>query len=331
MMLGVKVHKINGEKVRRKLIELDILDKEYRIKRDGEFLIFPVKKKIEGFQIVETEFEPVEKRPHSYREVVNLPEHLKPLLPSSFDIVGDIAVIEIPEELMQYGKQVGEAILKVHKHIKAVFAKGSAISGEFRVRELVHLAGERRTETLHRENGIRLRLDIAKVYFSPRLATERMRIFKKAKEGETVFDMFAGVGPYSILLAKKVRLVFACDINPWAIKYLEENRRLNKTPNVIPILGDVRKVAGQIKADRIIMNLPKFAHEFLREAMLSINEGGVIHYYGFSHEGNPFEEHERKIETIAKELGRRVEFIEERKVRPYAPRQYNVAIDFRVV
>ncbi|ADT83596.1 tRNA (guanine(37)-N1)-methyltransferase Trm5b [Thermococcus barophilus] len=329
-MLGIRVHKHEGEKVRRKLIELDVLDKNYKVKREGDFLIFPIKERVEGFEIVETEFEPIEKRPHSYREVVDVPDYLRSLLPSSFDIIGDIAVIELSEELMEYGKQIGEAILKVHKHIKAVFAKGSAVSGEFRIRQLIHLAGEKRTETLHRENGIKLKLDVAKVYFSPRLATERMRIFKKAKEGEIVFDMFAGVGPYSILLAKKVRLVFACDINPWAVKYLEENKRLNKTPNVIPILGDVRKVAGQIKADRVIMNLPKFAHEFLREAMLSVKSGGIIHYYGFSHEDDLFGKHEEKIKTVARELGKKVKFLERRKVRPYAPYQYNIAIDFRV-
>ncbi|NJE08770.1 class I SAM-dependent methyltransferase family protein [Thermococcus sp. M39] len=330
-MLGVKVPKKEGEKARRKLLELGILDKSYKVKQEGEFLVFPVKAPIEGFEIVEADFEKAEKKPHSYREVVKVPEEVRSLLPSSFDIIGDIAIIELPEELVQYGKQIGEAILKVHKHIKAVFAKGSKISGEFRVRELIHLAGEKRTETLHKENGIKLKLDVARVYFSPRLATERMRVFKKAKEGEIVFDMFAGVGPYSILLAKKVRLVFACDINPWAVKYLEENKRLNKTLNVIPILGDVRKVAGQIKADRVIMNLPKFAHEFLREAMLSVKSGGIVHYYGFSHEDNLFGEHEEKIKTVARELGKRVEFLERRKVRPYAPYQYNIAIDFRVL
>ncbi len=329
-MLGIRVHKHEGEKVRKKLIDLDVLDKNYKVKREGDFLIFPIKERVEGFEIVETEFEPIEKRPHSYREVVNVPDRLRSLLPSSFDIIGDIAVIELSEELMEYGKQIGEAILKVHKHIKAVFAKGSAVSGEFRIRELIHLAGEKRTETLHRENGIKLKLDVAKVYFSPRLATERMRVFKKAKEGEVVLDMFAGVGPYSILLAKKVRLVFACDINPWAVKYLEENKRLNKALNVIPILGDVRKVAGQIRADRVIMNLPKFAHEFLREAMLSVKSGGTIHYYGFSHEDNLFGVHEEKIMAVARELGKRVEFLERRKVRPYAPYQYNIAIDFMV-
>ncbi|NJE55710.1 tRNA (guanine-N1)-methyltransferase, partial [Thermococcus sp. 21S9] len=130
-MLGVKVPKKEGEKARRKLLELGILDKSYKVKQEGEFLVFPVKAPIEGFEIVEADFEKAEKKPHSYREVVKVPEEVRSLLPSSFDIIGDIAIIELPEELVQYGKQIGEAILKVHKHIKAVFAKGSKISGEF--------------------------------------------------------------------------------------------------------------------------------------------------------------------------------------------------------
>lgn len=329
-MLGIKVPKQDAEKVRKKLIELGLLDTNFKVKHEGEFVIFPVKEKIEGFEIVEETFERAKKRFHSYREVVEIPSELGHLLPSSFDIIGDIAIIELPEELIPYGENIGRAILRAHKHIKAVFAKGSKVLGEYRVRELIHLAGEKRTETIHRENGIRLKLDVAKVYFSPRLATERMRIFEKTKEGEIIFDMFAGVGPYSILLAKKAKIVFACDINPWAIKYLKENKKLNKVENVVPILGDVRKVAGQIKADRVIMNLPKLAHEFLKEAMISVKKGGVVHYYGFSHEDNLFNEHIEMIKRAAEELGKSVKILEKRKVRPYAPYQFNIAIDFAV-
>ncbi|WP_297504912.1 class I SAM-dependent methyltransferase family protein [Thermococcus sp.] len=329
-MLAVKVPKKEAEKTRRKLLELGVLAKEYSIKREGDFVLFPVTKPVGGFEVIETEFERLEKRPHSYREVVEVPEKLRPLLPSSFDIIGDIAIIELPEELMEYGKVIGDAILRVHRHIKAVFAKGSKVEGEYRVRELIHLAGEKRTETLHRENGIRLKLDVAKVYFSPRLATERMRVFERTKPGEVVFDMFAGVGPYSILLSRKAKLVFACDINPWAVRYLEENIRLNRANNVVPILGDVKKVAGRVKADRVIMNLPKFADRFLRDAMLSVKLGGVIHYYGFGPEEDLYSEHEAKIKAVARELGLIVEFIDRRKVRPYAPRQFNIAIDFKV-
>ena len=330
-MRAVKVPKKEAEKTRRKLLELGVLARGYSVKREGNFVLFPVTGPLDGFELVEAEFEKLEKRPHNYREVVDVPEKVKPLLPSSFDIIGDIAIIELPDELKPYGKAIGEAILKVHRHIKAVFAKGSKVEGEYRVRELVHLAGENRTETIHRENGIRLKLDVAKVYFSPRLATERMRIFRKTRPGEVVFDMFAGVGPYSVLLAKKAGLVFAVDLNPWAVRYLEENVRLNKTNNVIPVLGDVRKVAGKIKADRVIMNLPKFADRFLREAMLSVKPGGVIHYYGFGPEEDLYSEHEAKIKAVARELGLNVEFLERRKVRPYAPRQFNIAIDFRIL
>ncbi|AEK72221.1 Met-10 like-protein, putative SAM-dependent methyltransferase [Thermococcus sp. 4557] len=329
-MLAVKVPKREAEKIRRKLIELGVLAKGYAVRREGEFILFPVTEPVEGFELVEADFERLERKPHSYREVVRVPDEVRPLLPSSFDIIGEVAIIELPDELMPHGKAIGEAILRVHRHIKAVFAKGGKVSGEYRVRELIHLAGERRTETIHRENGIRLKLDVAKVYFSPRLATERMRIFEKTRPGEVIFDMFAGVGPYAVLLAKKAKLVFACDINPWAVRYLEENIRLNKADNVVPILGDVRKVAGRVEADRVIMNLPKFADRFLREAMLSVRDGGVVHYYGFGPEEDLFSEHEAKIKAVARELGFGVEFLEERKVRPYAPRQFNIAIDFRV-
>ncbi|WP_456326634.1 class I SAM-dependent methyltransferase [Palaeococcus sp. (in: euryarchaeotes)] len=329
-MLAVKVYRREAEKVRKKLLETGVLARGYSVKREGEYVLFPIVKPVEGFEIVEVEFEKIPKRPHSYREIVDVPENLKSLLPSSFDIIGDLAVIELPGELMPYGKDIGDAILRVHGHIKGVFAKGSKVSGTYRVRELIHLAGERRTETIHKENGIRLKLDISKVYFSPRLATERMRLFERVNEGEVILDMFAGVGPYSILLAKKAKLIFACDINPWAVKYLEENKRLNKVENVIPILGDVRKVTGQIKADRIIMNLPKFAHEFLGEAIISVKSGGIIHYYGFSHEKNLFGEHEEKIMLVAHELGKEVKILEKRKVRPYAPHQFNIVIDFAV-
>ncbi|ANF23371.1 tRNA (guanine(37)-N1)-methyltransferase Trm5b [Thermococcus piezophilus] len=330
-MLAVKVHKREAERVRRRLLELGVLAKGYSVKREGDYVLFPITRPVEGFELIDDEFERTEKRPHSYREVVEVPEDVRPFLPSSFDIIGDIAIIELPEELMSYGRVIGEAILKVHRHIKAVFAKGSKVEGEYRVRELIHLAGERRTETVHKENGIRLKLDVAKVYFSPRLATERMRIFEKTRPGEIIFDMFAGVGPYSVLLAKKAKLVFACDINPRAVGYLEENRLLNKTPNVLPVLGDVRRIAGKIEADRVLMNLPKFADRFLREAMLSVKNGGVVHYYGFGPEEDLFSEHEAKITGVARELGFHVEFLEGRKVRPYAPRQFNIAIDFRVL
>ncbi|BAA30522.1 tRNA (guanine(37)-N1)-methyltransferase Trm5b [Pyrococcus horikoshii] len=328
MVLAVKVQIKEGEKVRRKLIELGALNREYKIKREEGFLLIPVKFPVEGFEVVEVELERVETRPNSYKDVVNIPRELRKFLPSSFDIIGNIAIIEIPSELQNYSNEIGGAIIRVHKSVKAVYMKGGSVEGEYRVRNLIHIAGEKITETIHRENGVRLKLDITKVYFSPRLATERMRVFKMAREGEIVFDMFAGVGPFSILLAKKARMVFACDINPWAIKYLEENIKLNKVKNIIPILSDVTKVC--VKADRIIMNLPKYASRFLEHAMRCVNNGGIIHYYGFGPEKDPYGWHVKRINEVAGRLGVKVEILGKRIIRNYAPRQYNIAIDFRV-
>ena len=330
MVLAVKVPRTEGEKVRKKLLERGVLDRRYRIKVEEDYIFIPVTSKVEEFEIVDIELEEAERKPHNYREVVKIPESLRKFLPSSFDIIGNIAIIEIPEELKGYEREIGEAIIKVHKNVKAVFMKGGRVKGKYRVRELILIAGENSTETLHRENGIRLKLDVTKVYFSPRLATERMRIFNKAKSGEVVLDMFAGVGPYSILLAKKVKVVFACDINPWAIRYMEENIRLNKTWNVIPILGDAREIAGKVKADRIIMNLPRSAKDFLREAFTSAKDGTVIHYYGFGPEKDPFGEHINVIRKIAQEFNADVKILDKRIIRNYAPRQYNIAIDFKV-
>ncbi|MFA4719162.1 tRNA (guanine(37)-N1)-methyltransferase Trm5b [Pyrococcus kukulkanii] len=330
MVLAVKVPRTEGEKVRRKLLERGVLDRRYKIKVEGNYILIPITSEVEGFETVDVELEKAERRPHSYREVVKIPESLRKFLPSSFDIIGDIAIIEIPEELQGYEREIGEAIIKVHKNVKAVFMKGGKVEGEYRVRELIPIAGEKRTETIHRENGIRLKLDVAKVYFSPRLATERMRIFNRTKAGEVVFDMFAGVGPYSILLAKKAKIVFACDINPWAIRYMEQNIKLNKAWNVIPIFGDAREAAGKVKADRIIMNLPRFAKDFLREAFTSAKDGTIIHYYGFGPEKDPFGEHIKAIKRVAREFNADVEILDKRIIRNYAPRQYNVAIDFKV-
>ncbi|AEC50926.1 hypothetical protein PNA2_0007 [Pyrococcus sp. NA2] len=328
MVLAVKVPLKLGEEIRRKLVESGLLNSDYKIKREGDFLFIPVKKPVEGLELVDVHLEKAMRKPHSYKEVVDVPENLRRYLPTSFDVIGNIAIIEIPDVLKEYSREIGEAIIKVHKNVKAVYMKGGKVEGEYRVRSFIHIAGEKITETIHRENGIRLKLDITKVYFSPRLATERMRIFRMAKEGEVVFDMFAGIGPFSILLAKKVRLVFASDLNPWAIRYLEENMRLNKVKNVIPILSDAKRIC--IKADRIIMNLPKYSHLFLEHAMKCVKNGGVIHYYGFGPENDPYAEHITRIIEVGNKLGLKVKILGKRIIRNYAPRQYNIAIDFSV-
>ena len=171
----------------------------------------------------------------------------------------------------------------MHKNVEIVAKRSSITSGVERIRKVKVIAGEKRTETIHKENGLRLKLDINKVFFSPRLGNERLRIESQVQDDETVVDMFAGIGPFSILIAKrhlKTRL-YAIDINKHAIDYLKENTKLNKVGNIVPFFGDAKLIANKLGkiADRIIMNLPMSSMDFLGLVPLVVKKGAIVHLY----------------------------------------------------
>jgi tRNA (guanine37-N1)-methyltransferase len=159
-----------------------------------------------------------------------------------------------------------------------VLGEAGPVSGEFRLREFVHLAGEERTFTVHRENGCAFEVDLAKAYFSPRLSGERSRVVSLVREGERVLDMFSGVGPFAIQVAKHRKVpVTAVELNPDAYRFLVRNVALNRVDRLVePINEDARKVASsRPKAyDRVIMNHPSASLDFLREALIAAREGG---------------------------------------------------------
>ncbi|UCF08279.1 MAG: tRNA (guanine-N1)-methyltransferase, partial [Thermoplasmata archaeon] len=189
-----------GEKIRKALLEQGILRNDVAITRDDEFIYFPVTaedaEEILGYGIQERDFQVLDSTTKSYRDVVDIPEDLREHLPSSFDVIGRIAVIKIPEELMDYGKNIGDAIIEANKSVVTV-AVDSGVEGEERHRQLSVVAGEADLNTVHREYGIELEVNLAQVYFSPRLATEHWRIAEMGKQHEVVIDMFCGVGPFS--------------------------------------------------------------------------------------------------------------------------------------
>jgi tRNA (guanine37-N1)-methyltransferase len=279
------------------------------------------------------EFERIEKVARSYKEVIKIPDELKELLPTSFDVVGDIAIIKLPDELISYKEEIGKAILETKKSVKVV-ALDHGVKGQMRVREIEVVAGERRTETVHIEYGIKLKLDISKVYFSPRLATERYRISKLSYE-ERILDMFAGVGPFSIMLAKysKPRVIFSIDINPDAIRFLKENIRLNRVEKIVPIEGDARKVIYENKeigkVDRVIMNLPHSAYEFLDAAVEVSKKGTTIHYYEIMEREN-LEKRKEEIVKKVQRLGKEVCILSTREVRSYSASEAHFAFDILV-
>jgi len=267
-----------------------------------------------------------------------LPPHLLAVAPRSIDHIGDIAVIEFVPELWQHRAIVGNAILAVEKRTRTVLAKKGPVTGAFRLRDYEVVAGDGKMETVHRENGCVFYLDLSKVYFTPRLSFEHQRVAMSAKEGETVVDLFSGVGPYAIQIAKRVRdiRVYAVDLNPAAVEYLERNILANNVwGKVIPIEGDAREVVRQQlanSADRVIMNLPSQATLFLDAACLALKpRGGVVHHYAFATAGEPIEVVQASAVDAIRQAGRGVEAVlATRTIRAVAPHEYLVALDLAV-
>ena len=258
---------------------------------------------------------------------------------SSYDIVGDIAIIR-PAERGKCDENVGRAIMTLHKEVKTVLTQMSAVGGEFRLRKLKFIAGEKKTKTVHKESGCLFNVDVEECYFSPRLSYERNRIASVVEKGEIVVNMFAGVGCFSIIIAKHARVdrVFSIDVNPVAVEYMQKNIRLNRVyGNVIPILGDAAKIIQEKLcrvADRVLMPLPEKALEYLPCALLALKEsGGWIHYYDFIHAAkgeDPVEKVESKVRQRLRTLGVVFEISFGRIVRKTGPNWYQIVLDIKV-
>lgn len=248
-----------------------------------------------------------------------------------YDIIGSkekaVAIIESED------KKFAEELMKKHKNVKSVLKKLSGREGKYRLYRLKLIAGDENTEVIHKEHGIRLKLDPKKVYFSPREGTERQRIARVVKENENVLVMFSGVAPYAIAIAKKVNCKITCiEINPEACKYALENVKMNKVDKKIKIIcGDVREECKKLKTkfDRILMPFPERAYEFLKYAFTLSKKGTVIHLYGISSEKRLFEDLEEKVIKEAKKSNVEIEIVNRQKVLPYAPKKWKVRIDIK--
>ena len=245
-MKCVKVPLKQLNDTRIKLMEKGLMSMEYKIKACNEYGYIPIIKDIEDYTIVDIELEPMKKVPHSFSELLEneLTEEEIENLRTSFDTIGDIVILEIPDNLQNKKHIIGDAALKFTKR-KAIYMKKSAIKGTTRVRDLEFLSGVDDSVTIHKEHGARLKLDVREVYFSPRLATERKRVMESVKNGEKILDMFCGIGPYPIVIARNKNAdITAVDINEAAIKYLNENIRLNKLKGSIEAYcGDIAEVS----------------------------------------------------------------------------------------
>lgn len=350
--VGLKVPKTQGEDTIVLVNKLKIADRNLEIQRDKELIYIPLlhqpyktilktlKREIANLEVTSYTFP---KRAGEARTLIEifdgkLPPHLLAALPRSADVVGDIAIVEIPPELEPHKTIVGEAILEIHKNVRTVLAKAGAVSGTFRLRDFTVIAGESKTVTIHKEHGCRYYVDVAKAYFSPRLSHEHKRVASSVKEGETVVDLFAGIGPFAVLIAKthdNVK-VYAVDVNPDAIEFLRRNARLNRVDSkVYPILGEARQVAEnrlQSFADRVIMNLPEKAMEFVDAGCQVLKpEGGVMHFYSFINASDSIDDLKQQFAEAVEKQGRKISGIpSSRLIRETAPFEWQIVLDVAI-
>ncbi|NTV23884.1 MAG: class I SAM-dependent methyltransferase family protein [Nanoarchaeota archaeon] len=310
-------------------------DSRYKTKREDGFLFIPLINKVkQEFGVYVKEDLTPAKHHQRYQEALQgkLTEEELEMLPTSFEIVGDILILDLPDGLKPKKRDIGAALLAANKNIKTILMKTGQHEGEFRTIKLECIAGEDKRETIHKENNIRLKLDVEQVYFSARSSTERKRICSQVKKGENVLVMFSGCGPFTMSIAKNTdaRNVVGVEKNPIGHKYALENARLNKI-KCDSRCGDVRDVVPTLgKFDRILMPLPKDADTFLDTAFLAAKKGTMIHMYDFEHESETEKAWEKVVQAADKEKIC-CKHIQTVKCGQYSPGKFRLCVDFQVL
>lgn len=327
------------EKVKAELISMDVLDKGRKIRivehPDGKFAEIPVisdvdGSDVDGFDVIEQE------EPDFYRPAMSLKEHLSGLIPeellgivpSGWQVLGDIVIVSIPEELQSYREDIARKLLEINPRCRCVL-QDFGIKGTFREPEREIIIGED-TETIQKEHGCSFKLDATKIMYSKGNLAERKRMSKLGKD-EVVVDMFAGIGYFSIPLAVhgKPKKVYSIELNPVSYNYLLENIRLNHLEGIVQAInGDCREVTPQGIADRVIMGYVGTTHHYLDKGIGAIRkEGGMLHYHETTPEVLVFERPIQRIKDAASALGRDVEIRACHRIKKYSPGVWHVVVD----
>ena len=265
-----------------------------------------------------------------------------------FDIFGNIALIKFKDKTnVKDKRRFASKILHDNKSVRTVLEKIRGFTGRLRKQKTRWIAGEKTKEAVYRENDCVFRFNMDSVYFSPRLSNERKEISQKVKKGDEVLVMFAGVGPYSIVIARnsKAHGVYSVEISKEASKYAKLNAELNGVKNRVHVIqGDVKRVALKIskggvsvrgtlvppKFDVIVMPRPQLKPSFLKEAFMLSKKNTAVFYYDFCKE----EEIKNIVDKIKKEAikyKKRVKILKIKKAGEIAPYKYRIRIDFMVV
>lgn len=337
----VKAERKRAEKARMLIMRLNLLDSSRSVQHSRSYVYFPIhsirgakaKKPFDGLGlsiVSRTNKKKVEG--DSYKKQLDsvLTKSERSQLARGYDQLGGIVVIEFDGSKSKE-REIAQILLDSNSSIKTVLAKAGAVSGKYRVRKLRYVAGVKNFIATHKENGCTFRFDTRKVFFSNRLSYERARIIKLVKDREKIMVMFAGVGPFAIEIAKAKRHtnVVAIELNRFGYRYMLENIKLNKTDNVKPVLGDVKKLSKRYKnfADRIIMPLPKSSVGFLDEAYVVAKKKATVHLYAFADTPDTLKD---AIRAHANKNKYNVRFLGWREVRPYSATESEYVMDYQI-
>lgn len=263
-----------------------------------------------------------------------VPEDLISLVPTGFDTVGDIMIFnDFPDEILPYEEKIAQRMIEHHNNIHVVAKKTGKYSGTYRVPQIKVIAGDDRKETVHRENGVRLKLDVEQAYFSTRTANERLRIVNLVEQGERILVMFSGIAPLPCVIGKNTDAleIVGVEINPVGHEYGLENIKLNKLKNVTLYNGDVREIVPTLDGDfdRILMPLPMNAEEFLDVALGKIKSGGIIHLYAFICEEG-IAGFTAKVMKICSDSSRGCEVMDVVKCGQFSPSDFRMSFDLKI-
>lgn len=335
----IKVRSSEASEVIPYLMERGLIDITSKISKEGEYRIVPIEPGKEdilkdmGYELFEGSAYTVDRRSPQERilnDMSDLPEEILRILPMKWEYVGDIAILKMDDRCRPYKERIGKTYSEI-LGVGSVCADICGVSGEFRRPEMEVIYGKD-TESVRLENGIFYEFDVSKIMFASGNTDERQRMKELNCKGETVVDMFAGIGYFTLPIAKftAAKRIFACEKNPDSYRYLLKNTvRNGVSDKIIPILGDNRDMLGKAYADRIIMGYVQRTSEFVPKALEMIKKGGMIHY----HDTFYVNEYEERINDIFEDAAGKERYAIEniKEVKSFAPSVSHYAADIRIL
>jgi tRNA wybutosine-synthesizing protein 2 len=262
-----------------------------------------------------------------------LPLELNSDLPDKWEKIGDILIIKVPTTLIPYATQIGAAYAKI-LNCRSVLNELQGIIGMYRQPQVQLIFGSDHTETIHVENSIRYKLDPQQIMFSSGNMDERLRMATIADTHETVVDLFAGIGYFTLPLAvySAPKKIVACEINPVSYHYLCDNIVLNDVTTIVePLQGDNRVCAPQNLADRVIMGYFNDTHEFFKTAIKCLrHHTGIVHYHTLAPIEQLPETLLTKLRGITQQFDRDITLLQSKIIKSYAPGINHIVFDIQV-